>query len=703
MNQTSPLPFYTRARQAMADPNLQTALDRATGRMVVARKQAIALIADGETARDHARQIRAHTIANLDRYLDEFVAKARALGVHVHFATDAETATRLVVDIARAHDVRRVVKGKSMVSEEIELNHALEAAGMRVVETDLGEYVIQLDHDVPSHIIAPIIHKTKEQVAETFRRELNASEADVADIPQMTAFARRMLRAEFLAADMGISGVNFAVAESGSLCLVENEGNGRLSTTVPRLHVALMGIERIVPTAADLAVSLRVLARSGTGQALTVYTNVITGPRRADDPDGPSELHVVLVDNGRSNMLRTELEEILYCIRCGACLNVCPVYQEIGGHAYGSVYPGPVGAVYTPGRFRHGPVGRPATGEQPVRGVQGGLPGPHRHPAHAAGVARARRRRWRHPTLGRRRAARVPVRRDPSASLPDRVGRGSPRLALVRATRLRQTPGSARRLDEASPLPADGGRDLHRATTTGAAEHAMTRDLFPRDLRDKLKPAGPVVPHPGAFATAPMPPTVDDTIAQFTQACEAVGGRVSRVATAADAADIVLGYLEAPEWQPTATPGPAPFVSWDASHLVLPDVVGFVHSRGAERLDAFVHPDQATRDTDYRRLDTAVVGVTGAHAALADTGSVVLVHGEGRARLVSLLPPVHVALVPIDRLHATLGELFVAEPALLRTSANVVVVTGPSRTADIEMTLTRGVHGPRIVHVVFVG
>ena len=247
MSQTTPLPFYTRARQAIGDANLQTALDRATGRMVVARKQAIAVIPDGETVRDHARQVRAHTIANLGQYLDQFVEQATAAGVHVHFVADADAATRLVVDIARRHDVRRVVKGKSMVSEEIELNHALEHAGMHVVETDLGEYVIQLDKDVPSHIIAPIIHKTKEQVAEILRRELHATDADVADIPQMTAFARRMLRAEFLAADMGISGVNFAVAESGSLCLVENEGNGRLSTTMPRLHVALMGIERLVP------------------------------------------------------------------------------------------------------------------------------------------------------------------------------------------------------------------------------------------------------------------------------------------------------------------------------------------------------------------------------------------------------------------------------------------------------------------------
>ena len=231
----------------------------------------------------------------------------------------------------------------------------------------------------------------------------------------------------------------------------------------------------------------------------------------------------------------------------------------------------------------------------------------------------------------------------------------------------------------------------------------MTRDLFPSALRARLKPAGPPVPHPGVFPTAPMPTTVDEAIAQFTQACEAVGGRVSRVTTAAAAADVVLGYLEAPEWQAGDRTGPAPFVCWDAAHVVLPEVAALVHSRGAECLDVFVHPDQATRDLDYRRLDTAVVGVTGAHAALADTGSVVLVHGEGRARLVSLLPPVHVALVPIDRLHATLGSLVAAEPALLCASTNVVVVTGPSRTADIEMTLTRGVHGPRIVHVVFVG
>ena len=250
--------------------------------------------------------------------------------------------------------MRRAVKSKSMVSEEIHLNDGLEAAGVAVVETDLGELIVQLAHDHPSHIIAPIIHKSREDIAELFKSAAGATDDDVSDVAHMTAFARTRLRSEFINADMGISGANFGVAETGSICLVTNEGNGRLTTTVPRVHVALMGIERIVPTIADLGTMLRVLARSATGQPLSVYSNILSGPRRTTDdetqsePDGPDELHVVLVDNGRSELLGGELAEILYCIRCGACLNACPVYQSIGGHAYGSVYPGPVGAVLTP-------------------------------------------------------------------------------------------------------------------------------------------------------------------------------------------------------------------------------------------------------------------------------------------------------------------------------------------------------------------
>jgi L-lactate dehydrogenase complex protein LldF len=349
---TSPAPFYRRAADALADPALQRKVRLATGRLTAGRDAGFAALEDADAVRDRARAIRAGVVAHLDTHLATFAARLTALGGHVHWAADAAEAVKIVAGIATSRHVRTAVKSKSMVSEEIELNPALERAGIRVVETDLGEWVVQLARDHPSHIIAPIIHRSRADVAAIFRERMGATDADTADVPAMTAFARRTLRQEFLRADMGISGGNFGVAETGSVCLVTNEGNGRLTTSLPRIHVALMGIERIVPTMADLGVVLRVLARSATGQALSVYSNVITGPRRGDDgggePDGPDEVHVVLVDNGRSSLLGTDLAEILYCIRCGACLNACPVYQSVGGHAYGSVYPGPVGAVLTP-------------------------------------------------------------------------------------------------------------------------------------------------------------------------------------------------------------------------------------------------------------------------------------------------------------------------------------------------------------------
>jgi L-lactate dehydrogenase complex protein LldF len=351
--------FYERVEDALKNDQLHRALNIATTQFIVRRAKAFDSFPEGEQLRDHARQIRAHTLANLDRYLGQFADSVERLGGQVHWAETAEEANRYVIDLATAYGVRNVVKSKSMVTEELHLNHALEASGARVIETDLGEYIIQLAHETPSHIIAPVIHKTREDVARLFREKLNATDEDLADVPNMTALARRVLRNDFLQADMGITGVNFGVAETGSICLVMNEGNGRLATTIPRLHVAMMGMERLVPTMEDLGVMLQILARSATGQKLSVYTNIITGPRRKEraggpngpEPDGPEEFHVVIVDNGRSQILGSELAEILYCIRCGACLNACPVYRQIGGHAYGSVYPGPVGSVVTPGLY----------------------------------------------------------------------------------------------------------------------------------------------------------------------------------------------------------------------------------------------------------------------------------------------------------------------------------------------------------------
>ncbi len=354
---TAPINFYNRVEDALQDNQLHKALNVATTRFVAGRNKAIDTFPEADPLRNHARQIRAHTIAHLDQYLAQFAEAVEQAGGQIHWASTAKEANQYVAELVEKYEVKKVVKSKSMVSEELEVNHTLEELGVHVAETDLGEYIIQLANEKPSHIIAPVIHKTKNDIAELFRDKLNATEEDLADVPNMTALARRMLRDDFLTADMGLSGVNFAVAESGSICLVTNEGNGRLTTTTPRVHVALMGMERIVPTVEDLGVMIQLLARSATGQKISVYTNLVTGPRHTgnngngSEPDGPDALHVVIIDNGRSKILGSELAEILYCIRCGACLNVCPVYQQIGGHAYGSVYPGPVGSIVTPGLY----------------------------------------------------------------------------------------------------------------------------------------------------------------------------------------------------------------------------------------------------------------------------------------------------------------------------------------------------------------
>lgn len=338
--------FFDRVDAALRDPTLRTALDRATSRFIANRAAAMSALNDAETLRDQARAIRAHALSRLDELLVRLAERVEARGGHVCWAADGEEARRYITDLALSRGVRSIVKSKSMASEEIHLNQALEQAGLEVVETDLGEYIIQLAGETPSHIIAPAIHKTREQVASLFEQHLHMPPTN--EVPPMIRAARQALRQRFLRADMGISGVNFGVAEEGAIVIVENEGNARFTITAPRIHVAIMGIERIVATLDDLGVMLQVLARSATGQKLSVYTNIICGPARPGEADGPEEFHLVLLDNGRSTILGGPYAEALMCIRCGACLNACPVYQQIGGHAYGGVYSGPIGAVLTP-------------------------------------------------------------------------------------------------------------------------------------------------------------------------------------------------------------------------------------------------------------------------------------------------------------------------------------------------------------------
>ena len=347
MNHLSSETFRENARAALGDAHLRGALKNATSLFGERRKAAAAGLPNWEELRSQARAIKDEVLSHLDRYLEEFVRNAEARGAHVHWARDAAEANAIICGLAVERAARIVVKSKSMTTEETHLNDALEAAGMQVVETDLGEYIIQLAGEPPSHIIAPAIHKTRGQVAELFTAELGMPPTD--DIAQMTGTARTTLRDRFAAADVGISGVNFAIAETGTIVIVENEGNIRLTTSLPRLHIAMMGIEKVIPRFADLDVFLKLLPRSGTGQRLTTYQSFITGTKRQATDEGPEELHILFLDNGRSRMLAHPVtRQSLACIRCGACLNACPVYQQIGGHAYGSVYPGPIGAVITP-------------------------------------------------------------------------------------------------------------------------------------------------------------------------------------------------------------------------------------------------------------------------------------------------------------------------------------------------------------------
>ncbi|MBI2204875.1 MAG: iron-sulfur cluster-binding protein [Candidatus Rokubacteria bacterium] len=339
-------PFRERTGRALGDRFLQQALDIATTKFIVLRREAFENLPEGDRLRDRAREIKEATLQQLDRHLDRLIDEIERRGGHVHFATTAEEARAIVLGIARRTGARTAVKAKSMATEEIHLNEALEAAGVAPIETDLGEYIIQLAHERPSHIIAPAIHKTRGQVAELFARELRRP--GLSDDPEiLTRVAREELREKFLAADLGITGANFAVAETGSVVLVTNEGNGRMSTSLPRVHIAVMGVEKVIPSMTDLVVFLAILARSATGQRLSVYTTLVQGPKRAAELEGPDEFHLVLLDNGRIPQIAGPLREALSCLRCGACLNVCPVYRQIGGHAYGYTYPGPIGILLT--------------------------------------------------------------------------------------------------------------------------------------------------------------------------------------------------------------------------------------------------------------------------------------------------------------------------------------------------------------------
>lgn len=340
--------FKSRAAMKLADVRLQKNLKKLSDKFVTARTNAIAELDDFEGTREAAKERRNRALAQLDVWLDTFERNATARGATVLYAQTHEEAARLIVEIGRRHGVRKATKSKSMVSEEVGLNAALSAAGITPVETDLGEYILQInDNEAPSHIIAPVIHKDKDEISDLFTRVHGTPRKT--EITDLTAEARQVLRSHFLSADMGISGGNFLVAETGSVAIVTNEGNEGMCTIMPpKVHVVLTGVEKVLPTLEDLATVMRLLPRSATGQSISNYFSLLSGPRREGDLDGPEHMYFVLVDAGRTGLLGGDFQDMLRCIRCGACMNHCPVYQKIGGHAYGWVYPGPMGAVLTP-------------------------------------------------------------------------------------------------------------------------------------------------------------------------------------------------------------------------------------------------------------------------------------------------------------------------------------------------------------------
>lgn len=348
--QPTSLNFKENAARALHDPQLQRALSHVKTGFIAKRSDARAGLPEFDDLRAASVDIKNHVLEHLDLYLEEYERQVISSGGHVHWARDAAEARDIVLRLCQGAGAKSVTKGKSMVSEEIGLNAALEAAGIDPVETDLGEYIIQIRHESPSHIIAPAVHLNRDQVEKDFRAlhtNLPASR-DLSQIWELVGEARTVLRQKFMDADVGITGANFLIAETGSSVIVTNEGNGDLTQLLPRMHIVVASIEKLVPTLEDASTILRVLARSATGQEMSSYTTFSTGPKRESDPDGPHAYHVVLLDNGRSEMLGTEFQDMLRCIRCGACMNHCPVYAAVGGHSYGWVYPGPMGAVLTP-------------------------------------------------------------------------------------------------------------------------------------------------------------------------------------------------------------------------------------------------------------------------------------------------------------------------------------------------------------------
>ncbi len=666
-------------RQALANSALQAALDANAQRRREARDRAHASLPEPwEVMRHRAAAVRADILAHWDEVFDQFVANARGNGFHVHLAANAAEARGMVLDIiaAQGPGPRLIVKSKSMVTEEIGLNPALEAAGHRVVETDLGEFIIQLRGERPAHIITPAVHLRRQEVAQTFHERLGVPYTE--DIEAMTATARRHLREAFLQADVGISGANFGIAETGGICIVTNEGNGRMVTTLPRVHIAVMGAERLVRTPDELALMLELLPRSATGQDLTVYTTLIHGPRREGDPDGPQERHLVIVDNGRRRLAQTPLADALRCIRCGACLNACPVFQEIGGHAYvgrhgePTPYPGPIGIVISPGLF-----GSETYGNLPYLCTLCGAC------AEACPVEVPL------PDLILKARAGFAPPDPPTASPAQPKADALPRpvavpfrLFLALYARIATSPRLFRLAQKALRASAQA---LARLFPIPFLQGVASPQNPPAPIAN---PQSPIANHKSSIANPQSQilnpqSQIANLQSQFAAALTALQGEVIPVPDMAAAGEAIVAFLR--------KEGVDAVLAWAPEHLPA-DVVRALEAAGVALMAPVLDTPETIAQTAAHR-----VGLTAALAGIAATGSLIVPSGPGKPQTASLLPEIHLAILPADAIVPDLATAL-RLPAVTQASMTSII-TGPSRTADIEMTLTIGVHGPKRVVV----
>ncbi len=673
--------FKDQIRAALANPGLQTALDNNTVRRQQARLLAYqSLPEDIQVLRQRARAVRSRVIANLDQYLEQFCERATANGMIIHHAADASEAVQIVLEIARQKGARLIAKAKSMLSEEIHLNPALEAEGIQVVETDLGEYIVQLRGEPPAHIITPAVHLRAADVGRTFQEKLNLPFTE--NVPTMTAAAREKLRQVFLNADIGITGVNFGVAETGAISVVTNEGNGRMVMTLPPVHIALMGIERLVPTLDDLALMLYLLPRSATGQKLSVYVSLAHRPAPRGQADslsveGPQERHVILVDNGRRRISQSPLAEALYCIRCGTCLNMCPVFREIGGHAYvdihgkSSPYPGPIGSVLSPALFGQADYGHLARASSLCGACKESCPvdidlpklllriraGMTDQPLEAGAVEKTTPNAPGYLKWGLHFFTWIAV--SPwRFAIAQRLAGIFSRVLAPKEPWLR--------------LPALTGwgysKDFPRPALKPFRDHWKVHQTQPANIKTgETRDLSHAESHPASFDHLDIPD--DAVLGRFCAELEALGGQWVQCQQA-ELVPLLLNFLREENIDRIQ--------SWGANELP-PGLLEALKEGG-------IHV-QHQYDPEIR------LGLTGADSAIAESGTLIVTEAPERPLTASLVPETHLAILPASRIKKRLPEAL-ASSAISRAGA-ATLISGPSRTADIEMTLTVGMHGPR--------